>query len=58
MLMLMMMMDSGIALCMLITQTAIQGPTALTVTGTVKILVVVGSRSASLNMQLCHHAIT
>lgn len=45
-----MMMDSGVAHCMLITQTMVQGLTALTVTGTVKMLVVEGSRSASLNM--------
>lgn len=46
-----MMMDSGVAHCMLITQTMVQGLTALTVTGgTVKMLVAEGSRSASLNM--------
>lgn len=50
----MMMMDSGIAHCMLITQTTIQALTASTVTGTMKILVVVGSRSASLNMSQVH----
>lgn len=41
-----------------ITQTMVQGLTALTVTGTVKMLVVEGSRSASLNIQLCNHAMT
>lgn len=54
----MMMMDSGIAHCMLITQTMVQGLTALTVTGTVKMLAVVGLRLSGLNMQSCNNAIT